>query len=98
LLYEANQEYVQSLGLPELFRGHSDWRVMYFCRLREMYPGVHVTMLMSGKYNCDIETFRLHPDAHEALDKWANRGDCALLDFAYELIPAEGSVVAPAPD
>ena len=88
LLYDAQPEYIRSLRLPDVFRSHSDWRVYYFCKLRENYAGVPVTALMSGKYDCDIDTFRLDPRAHESLNEWANRGDCALLDFAYDISTA----------
>jgi Domain of unknown function (DUF4365) len=86
ITYEKFPEHMKSLRLVELFEGHADNRVAYFCKLREKYPGVAVPDLMSGRYDCAIDGLDIHPSARDnAVNAWANRGDCAILDYVCEM-------------
>jgi hypothetical protein len=88
VMYERFPGHMKQLRVVDLFRDHKDGRVAYFCKLREKYPDVGVVGLMSGSHDCAIDGLNVHASAREsALDKWANRGDSALLDFVYEVGP-----------
>jgi hypothetical protein len=86
IMYDEFPERMKMLKLGELFDRHENWRLSYFCRLREKHAGVPVMRLIAGGYDCAIDGRDLHPSAREqGFGKWANRGDCAILDFAYEV-------------
>lgn len=84
ILYDEQPLHLRSLELPDEFSKHADWRPSYFCSLREKYEGTPVTSLMFGDYDCTIGSYQLDPRAKDGLNKWANRGDCAILDYAYD--------------
>ena len=89
IMYDEFPEHMKALRLGELFRNHDDWRIAYFCSLRDKYPGVPVFALMTGHYDCALDRYNLHPSVKEdGHDKWAYRGDSALLDYAYEVAEA----------
>ncbi|MGY4501697.1 hypothetical protein ACVWYH_005654 [Bradyrhizobium sp. GM24.11] len=86
IMYDEFPERMKALKLGEVFEPHDDWRVSYFCKLREKHLGVPVIALITGGYDCSVDGRDLHPIARErGLSKWANRGDCTILDFAYEV-------------
>jgi hypothetical protein len=87
IMYDQFPEHMKTLLLGELFRDHDDWRITYFCNLRDKYAGVSVFALMTSDYDCSLESYNLHPSVKDrGHDRWANRGDCALLDYAYEVL------------
>ncbi|QWG15397.1 DUF4365 domain-containing protein [Bradyrhizobium sediminis] len=86
IMYDQFPAHMRALQLGELFRDFDDWRVAYFCNLRDKYAGVSVFELMTSDYDCALDGYNLHPSVKErGHDRWANRGDCALLDYAYEM-------------
>lgn len=86
IMYDEFPEHMKALKLGEFFEKHEDWKISYFCNLRDRYPEVPVFGLITGSYNCAINGHDLHPSVSEdGPNKWANRGDCAILDFAYEV-------------
>ena len=86
IMYDEFPQQMQKLRLGEEFRNHDDSRIAYFCNLRDRYPGVPVFSLMTGDYDCTLGGYRLHPDVkNRGYNSWANRGDCAILDYAYEV-------------
>lgn len=94
IMYDEFPQHMQTLRLGEEFRDHDDSRIAYFCNLRDKYPGVPVFSLMIGNYDCALDGYNLHPDVKDrGHNSWANRGDCAILDYAYEV--AETSVDPP---
>jgi Domain of unknown function (DUF4365) len=89
IMYDEYPEHMKSLRLGEFFRNHDDWRVAYFCNLRDKYPGMTVVALMSTDYDCALDGYNLHPNVKDSgLSTWATRGDSALLDYAYEVSEA----------
>jgi hypothetical protein len=85
LMYDQFPEHMNSLELEEQFSTHPDWRVAYFCALRRRHSGVPVSSLMSGRYDCSIGAYDVDPTISDrGLNAWANRGDCAILDYALE--------------
>jgi hypothetical protein len=85
VMYEVFPEHMKALRLGDIFRANSDWRIAYFCDLRDKYPGVSILRLMSGEYDCTLGHYHLHESVRDkGLNAWANRGDCGILDFVYE--------------
>jgi hypothetical protein len=78
-LYDEDAVYVSSLKLPELFA--DDWRVSYFCQLRERFPGRSFGSLLDGDYN-SLQGYKVDERA-DVWDKSLTRGASALLDFVY---------------
>jgi hypothetical protein len=62
IMYDEYPEHMKSLRLGEFFRNHDDWRVAYFCNLRDKYPGMTVVALMSTDYDCALDGYNLHPN------------------------------------
>jgi hypothetical protein len=86
IMYDQFPQHMKALRLGELFRDHDDWRIAYFCNLRDRHPGVPVFALMTSDYDCAIDGCDLHPGVKDrGQNTWANRGDCALLDYAYRV-------------
>jgi hypothetical protein len=86
IMYDEFPEKMRGLRLGDHFRTHDDWRVAYFCNLRDKYPGVSVFGLMTGEYDCALDGCDLLPSVKDSgFNKWANRGDCAILDYAYKI-------------
>ncbi|UWU86108.1 DUF4365 domain-containing protein [Bradyrhizobium yuanmingense] len=86
IMYDEFPERMKTLKLGEEFERHNDWRVSYFCKLREKHSGVPVMALITRGHDCAVDGRDLHSSAREqGLSKWANRGDCAILDFAYQV-------------
>jgi hypothetical protein len=82
------------LRLGEFFNDHDDRRISYFCNLREKYRGVPVFGLMTGDYDCALDGHDVHPSVKDrGADKWANRGDCAILDYLPSRLIPSPSVV-----
>ncbi|MGB3948426.1 MAG: DUF4365 domain-containing protein [Bacteroidia bacterium] len=83
ILYDEFPEYAQSLSLPTAFSKLKDQRVEYYCSIRERYLGTKSPAWFDQKN--DLSLGKLKVDFSEIgtsiFDKWANRGDSAILDY-----------------
>ena len=81
-LYDAHEEYIRSLGLPIAFEAAGFPEVAFYCRLREKYPGVKAMELALGEYDYTVDKMSVvAEDKGVFLNKWANRGESAYLDY-----------------
>ena len=86
ILYDEYPDRMKELRLGEFFSHHEDRRILYFCNLREKYRGIPVFGLMTGDYDCALDGYNVHPSVKDrGADKWANRGDCAILDYVFQV-------------
>jgi Domain of unknown function (DUF4365) len=86
ILYDEYPDRMKDLRLGEFFNDHEDRRISYFCNLREKHRGVPVFGLMTGDYDCALDGHDVHPSVKDrGADRWANRGDCAILDYVFEV-------------
>lgn len=86
ILYDEFPDRMKDLRLGEFFNDHDDRRISYFCNLREKYQGIPVFGLMTGDYDCALDGHNVHPSVKDrGADKWANRGDCAILDYVFQV-------------
>lgn len=85
ILYDEFPEYAQLLNLPNIFAKLEDPRVKYYCEIRERYLGKKSPAWFNE--GNDLSLGKLKVDFTEIntgiLDKWANRGDSAILDYVY---------------
>ncbi len=82
ILYDEFPERMRKLGLPKVFGGHTDPRVRYYCLLRERYFKKTSSDIVLTRSDFRIGKWDLEPGIREQLpDKWANRGDSAILDY-----------------
>ncbi len=81
-LYDAHEQHIRAMNLPEAFDAIGHVEVAYYCRLREKFPGIQAIDLAFGNYNYNVGNFLLAiDDKGSFLNKWANRGESAYLDF-----------------
>jgi hypothetical protein len=81
-LYDAHESHIRAMNLPTAFDEAGQPGVAYYCRLREKYPGVKSVDLAIGNYDYTIGRFSVSIDDKAAfLNKWANRGESAYLDY-----------------
>jgi hypothetical protein len=86
ILYNEFPDRMKDLRLGEFFDDHDDRRISYFCNLREKHRGVPVFSLMTGDYDCALDGHDVHPSVKDrGADRWANRGDCAILDYVVQV-------------
>lgn len=82
ILYDEFAPHIEKLKLPKVFKDLEDPRALYYCKLRERYPGETLTgIVLSGK-EMSIDNLAFYRDDN-FLDKWANRGDSVFLDYVY---------------
>jgi hypothetical protein len=85
LLYDNFLEHLQPFCLPKYFEQSGDWRIAYYCALREKYPGKKSEEVLFGKtteFAIGSLTVSL-TDRDEWLHKWANRGDSFILERVH---------------
>lgn len=93
VLYDEFPEHAAGLGLPEVFAKSPDPRPRYYCLLRERNPNITGLALITAAAQEPIEGLVLDIDHMERpWDKWANRGDSAILDY---LVEASGGQASP---
>ncbi|MCX4240134.1 DUF4365 domain-containing protein [Paraliomyxa miuraensis] len=101
-LYDAHEEHIRAMNLSVAFEAAGHREVSYYCRLREKFPGVKAMDLAFGNYDYTVGNFTVVVDDKGSfVNKWANRGESAYLDFlvldesppdnALALPPAEQS-------
>lgn len=85
-LYDEHFEHAVSLSLPERFAKASDPRPRFYCRMREEYPNQKALSILNKiSQHEDREMGLMVRGSDRFLDKWANRGDSAALDFVVSL-------------
>ncbi|HVU87585.1 MAG TPA: DUF4365 domain-containing protein [Pirellulales bacterium] len=92
ILYDEHSAHLKELELPKLFDGLRIPLIAYYCRLREAYPGKRIPQMLGTPNLFTLDGWALHPDSLDRLfDKWANRGDSAILDYLVPVadLPAE---------
>jgi len=88
ILYDKHFGHIAKLNLVLLFLKHPDLRIAYYCNLREQCPGCESIVALHKAYDIKFAGLQMAPiPKMEFLNKWANRGDSALLDYLYD--PAE---------
>jgi hypothetical protein len=100
-LYDVHEEHIRAMNLPAAFEEAGHIEVAYYCRLREKFPGVKSTELAFGEYDYAVGNFSaVIDDKGSFLNKWANRGESAYLDFLVrnEPLPGEPPPVPPPTD
>ncbi|SHG44228.1 protein of unknown function [Bradyrhizobium erythrophlei] len=86
ILYDEFPDRMKDMLLGEFFSDHYDQRISYFCNLREKYRGIPVFGLMTGDYDCALDGHDVDPSVKDrGADRWANRGDCAILDYVFQV-------------
>lgn len=86
ILYDEHPKHVGSLGLAALFESHADLRVAYYCKLRELHLGEPCIKIFSKASGLRIGKLMASPSIEDNfMNKWANRGDSALLDYLVEV-------------
>ena len=88
LLYEHFSEHTHRLKLPDLFGNYAGGLPRYFCQLFEKYPEAASGLFYFCSKDLDLrigEWDIIKDDRDRLLDKIANRGFSALLDFAYRV-------------
>lgn len=85
ILYDEFPSRAAELELPKLFSKSPDPRPRYYCLLREKNPGLSGVDLLDLVAHEPIEGLILDVEAMgRPFDKWANRGDAAILDYLVE--------------
>jgi hypothetical protein len=100
-LYDGHEEHIRAMNLPVAFEEAGQIEVAYYCRLREKYPGVKCGDLAYGDYDYTVGNFAVVVrDKEVFLNKWANRGESAYLDYLVltEPPPSESPPVPPPTD
>jgi len=82
ILYDEFAQHTSGLKLPKVFKDLEDPRVSYYCRLREKYLGKTLIQIVQSGKGMSIDSLAFHRD-NDFMDKWANRGDSAVLDYTY---------------
>lgn len=85
ILYDEYFTHASSLGLTKHFLENGLSDVAYYCALREAYPDKQSYGFMSGQFDFVFAGLKCAPDGR-FLDKFANRGPSAILDY---LVPAD---------
>ena len=81
-LYDAHEQHICAMNLPAAFEEVEQVQVAYYCRLREKFPGVKSDELAFRNYDYTVGRFSVAIDDKASfLNKWANRGESAYLDF-----------------
>ncbi len=82
LLYDFFPKRMKKLKLQKLFK-RDDPRVLYYCKFRERYLGKSSIEIVGRRnVNYAIDGWNLDEGVRdEILNKWANRGDSAILDY-----------------
>jgi len=91
-LYDEHEEHIRSMNLPAAFEEAGQIEVAFYCRLREKFPGIKAMQLANGNYDYTVGNFAVVvEDKSFFMNKWANRGESAYLDFLVlnEEPPAE---------
>jgi len=83
ILYDEFPKHATSLNLPNIFAKLEDPRLNYYCIIRERYLGLKSPAWFIGEKNLTVEniTVDFSQIGTSILDKWANRGDSAILDY-----------------
>ncbi|KYP13496.1 DUF4365 domain-containing protein [Flavihumibacter sp. CACIAM 22H1] len=83
VLYSSFPRYAQSLLLPEFFKGFQDPRLHYYCVLRERCLADTSFFWVTPTANFRVGDFTIDdPDVlAQLMNKMANRGDSAILDY-----------------
>jgi len=82
-LYDEYPDHAASLGLVALLESHPP--VAYYCKLRQAHPGRKTMEMLRTPDLFALGGWQLDPQSLDRIfDKWANRGDSAILDY---LIP-----------
>lgn len=85
ILYDESPDHAADLGIPDLFSKSPDPRPRYYCLLREGNPGVSGLKLINVAAQEPLEGLILDIEGMDRpWDKWANRGDAAILDYLVE--------------
>jgi len=98
ILYDKFFEHVKSLNLIDYFESENFPALAYYCALRENFPGEQdmSACLMSPKFKHG--GFKVVDNDFDLLDKYANRGSSAVLDFlVYEGAPIKSNDQEPSP-
>lgn len=90
-LYDEFPHYIKSLGLIEIFCKTGVPEPVYYCKLRERYLEVKSTnIIFNNTIDYEIDGLTVTPEILEELpNKWANRGDSAILDYLISIGPWE---------
>lgn len=78
-LYDHHFDHLRKMDLPQKFRDLDLSRVAFFCALREAHAGQTGLDLVGTELSFTAAGWRIAGEV--PLDKWASRGDCAILDF-----------------
>jgi Domain of unknown function (DUF4365) len=84
ILYDEHFSHASSLGLTNHFLEKKLPGAAYYCALREAYPERETYSFLSGHFDFVFAGLECVPD-DKFLDKFANRGPSAILDY---LVPA----------
>lgn len=79
MLYDYHVGHLAGMKLVRRFTRLEQPAIAYFCALRETHPGKTVVELLSDETKLVANGLRCSHD--HLFDKWANRGDSALLDY-----------------
>jgi len=81
-LYDEHEAHLHGMDLSTAFEERGYPEVAFYCRLREKYPGVKSKELAFGDYEYTVGSFAVVvEDKGWFLNKWANRGESAYLDY-----------------
>ncbi|HTC01308.1 MAG TPA: hypothetical protein VK705_11565, partial [Ferruginibacter sp.] len=85
ILYDNFPKHTKSLKLPVRFKDFADPRLHYYCTIRERYLDSPSNWWLSAKNDLTVGKLKADFSSIDIYNKWANRGDSALLDYVFEI-------------
>jgi hypothetical protein len=88
ILYDHHRVHISAMKLPQRFQALESLQLEYYCTLREKYPDRNLTsLIVSGELTaCGVKS-----ENDMLMDKWASRGDSAVLDYLVPVVPQPGA-------